>query len=490
MRSLIIRISIALVLTGTAIVPGLHLTRAQSTDISIGDIVNIDTDGVNLRDTAGTSGDVITTLDTGIQLEIIDGPETADGYTWWMGVVQNEDSVDQGVSGWIVEDFLSVDDSQSPGDNTPTLSATSDTGMTPTPTSTPDGGEVTFENAGWVMVTDGPVNFRKNPGLNGAIVRQLVDGDTGTVVDPSELIERDDFTWINITARDGVRGWIATDFLEAHDTDPCADNGCEVGEHSDLLDAEAVAVVDGPVNVRAKGSITGTIVDTLPTGTILNTPVKVQIAHSGDYDWLKVDYQGEDAWVATDFIEPSDTTCEVSPCVADGSDSGVLLDGALGVRVIDGPLNVRDEAGLAGAIVDVLDTGAEAQVDTQAALTDADGYTWIRIAGPGLQGWVATDFVEPLDAVPCTDGACYPAELNPFFAASGVFVIDGPLNLRAAPGTNAGILMVLENGDYGVIESVIDTDPYEADGYLWIQITPAGTGVTGYVAIDFVEPAG
>ena len=129
-------------------------------------------------------------------------------------------------------------------------------------------------------------------------------------------------------------------------------------------------------------------------------------------------------------------------------------------------------------------------MDTQAALTDADGYTWIRIAGPGLQGWVATDFVEPLDAVPCTDGACYPAELNPFFAASGVFVIDGPLNLRAAPGTNAGILMVLENGDYGVIESVIDTDPYEADGYLWIQITPAGTGVTGYVAIDFVEPAG
>jgi hypothetical protein len=231
-------------------------------------------------------------------------------------------------------------------------------------------------------------------------------------------------------------------------------------------------------------------VDTIATGALVNTAEQPQVRSGDDYDWLRVDYQGDDVWVAVDFIEPSDATCDdESPCFPDTS-TGDPFDDALGIRVVDGPLNVRDVAGLSGTIVDVLETGAEIPVDARAVLTDADGYTWIRIATPALNGWVATDFVEPLDEVPCTDGACYPAELNPFFAATGAFVVDGPLNLRANPDTGADIEMVLLNGDYLWIVSVIDTDPYEADGYLWIEVNPAGTSLTGYVAIDFVEPAG
>ena len=68
---------------------------------------------------------------------------------------------------------------------------------------------------------------------------------------------------------------------------------------------------------------------------------------------------------------------------------------------------------------------------------------------------------------------------------------DGPLNLRSEMGTNSPILMTLETGDYLTIESVAGTEQaYEADGYIWIQVTPAGTNLTGWVAIDFVTPAG
>ena len=482
MRAHIPGIVIALVL-GVALI-GPQLTRAQdSGSIAVGDTVMIGEDGVNIRDDFGTDGKIITTLDTGILLEIIDGPESANGYTWWMGVVQNEDSVDQGISGWVVEDFLTIEDGETPtpgdGTNTPTPTATA--------TGTPDDGgddELTFDNAGWIIVVDGPVNLRKNPGLEGSVIRTLSTDETATVVNPSVLTDRDGYTWINVTTEDDETGWVATDFLDPLADDPCPGDSCAPSEHQDLIDADAVVVVDGPLNIRSSASVNGTILDTVATGAVINTAAEGQVKTAGDFDWLKVDYQGDDAWVAVDFVAVSDKVCEVSPCIPDDSSSDDPFADALGVRVVDGPLNVRDVAGLSGTVLTVLENGAEVPVDPRAVLTDADGYTWIRIVTATLNGWVATDFVEPMDTAPCADGACYPAELNEFFGATGAVVIDGPLNLRAEPGTSSDILLTLEDGDYMWIESVIGPDPYEADGYLWIEVSVAGR--TGFVAIDFI----
>ena len=489
MRAHILGIFVVLVLGIGLLAP--HLVAAQdSGDIGIGDTVLIDTDGVNLRENPGLDTEAITTLDNGVSLEIIEGPETVDDITWWMGVVLDEDSVDQGVSGWVSEEFLAVDDVESPpGTETPTPDGSETPTASPTPTGTPDDGDLTFDNAEWVVVVDGPLNLRKNPGLQGAVIRTMGTDETGTVVNPSELTDRDDFTWINITTEDNEKGWVATDFLDPLTDDPCPDDACEPSEHQDLLDAAAVVVVDGPLNVRAEASLDGDQLDSVATGAVLNTAAAGETKDADDFTWLKVDYQRDDAWVAIDFIEISEATCEVSPCFPEDDGGDDPFAGAMGVRVVDGPLNVRDIAGLGGEIVTVLETGAEVPVDTRAVVTDADEYTWIRIVTPALNGWVATDFVEPMDEVPCVDGACYPAELNQFFGAAGAFVIDGPLNLRAEAGTSADVLMMLENGDYMTIESVIGPDPYEADGYLWIEVTPAGTVVTGFVAIDFVEAA-
>jgi uncharacterized protein YraI len=475
-------------LTLGVVLIGPQLTRAQDAgDIAVGDIVMVGEDGVNFRDSAGSDGDIITTLDTGILLEIVEGPESADGYTWWMGIVQNEDSVDQGISGWIVEDFLTVEDGEAPtpdvDDETPTPTATA----TETPDDGDDDEELTFDNAGWIIVVDGPVNLRENPGLQGDVIRTLSTDETATVVNPSVLTDRDGYTWINVTTEDDETGWVAIDFLDPLADDPCPDDSCEPSEYQDLLDADAVVVVDGPLNIRTSASVNGDILDTVATGAVINTAAAGEVRSGAEYDWLKVDYQGDDAWVAVDFIAVSDEFCETSPCFPDDSGSDDPFADALGVRVIDGPLNVRDVAGLNGTILTVLETGAEVAVDPRAVLTDADGYTWIRIVTATLNGWVATDFVEPMDTVPCSDGACYPTELNEFFGATGVFVIDGPLNLRAEPGTDADILITLADGDYLWIESVIGPDPYEADGYLWIEVSAAGS--TGFVAIDFIAAA-
>jgi uncharacterized protein YraI len=496
MHAQVLRVVLALVLATGLLAP--VMARAQdSGGIEVDSIVLIDTDGVNMRDTPGTDGDIVTDLNAGIQLEIIDGPETADGYTWWMGVVLNEDSVDQGISGWVAEDFLTVDDVETPPDDgeeqTPTPTP-NDSDPTPTPTpDVDDDGDLTFENAGWIVVRDGPVNIRENPGTSADIIRTLAEGETATVVEDASLTELNGYTWINVTTLDDETGWLATDFLDPLSEDPCTDDACEPTDDGEggLLDAEAVHVFDGDLNVRGAASLNGTVLGVVPTGTILETSSPGDMQSSGGFDWLKVVFEGGIGWVATDFIETSDEACDDSPCLPSDtgtdSDPGDPFADALGVSVFDGPLNVRDQPAISGEILTVLETGAEVPVDTRSELTDADGYTWIRIVFNGGNGWVATDFVEPMDELPCLDGACYPAELNPFFLADGAFVVDGPLNLRANPDTGADILMVLEEGDYLWIQSVIGPDPHEANGYLWIEVSVAGT--RGFVAIDFIEPA-
>ena len=45
--------------------------------------------------------------------------------------------------------------------------------------------------------------------------------------------------------------------------------------------------------------------------------------------------------------------------------------------------------------------------------------------------------------------------------------------------------------EYRKLGRVADAEQaYESDGYIWIQVTPAGTNQTGWVAIDFITPAG
>ena len=64
---------------------------------------------------------------------------------------------------------------------------------------------------------------------------------------------------------------------------------------------------------------------------------------------------------------------------------------------------------------------------------------------------------------------------------------DGPLNLRAEPGTSGEILFTLDNGDFvWIAQSVIENTATVGD-YVWIMVDVAGE--TGWVAIDFISPA-
>lgn len=76
---------------------------AQQDGISIGQTVRVTTGGqnLNLRSGPGINYEVIAKLTDGTLMTVVDGPRTADGYTWW------ELDGEPG-RGWAVEEFLRV----------------------------------------------------------------------------------------------------------------------------------------------------------------------------------------------------------------------------------------------------------------------------------------------------------------------------------------------------------------------------------------------
>ncbi|MBA2759343.1 MAG: sortase [Chloroflexia bacterium] len=72
-------------------------TTAQ---LAVGNIATVTDNELNMRASASTSADIVTTLSQGQQVSIIGGPQDADGFAWWQ--IELED----GAQGWVAADFL------------------------------------------------------------------------------------------------------------------------------------------------------------------------------------------------------------------------------------------------------------------------------------------------------------------------------------------------------------------------------------------------
>ncbi|MBA2759772.1 MAG: SH3 domain-containing protein [Chloroflexia bacterium] len=79
-------------------------TPPPVTDLEVGAIVATVDENLRIRAEASASGTVIVAVATGTELEVIGGPEEADGFTWYE--VQLVD--DATVTGWVASNFLEV----------------------------------------------------------------------------------------------------------------------------------------------------------------------------------------------------------------------------------------------------------------------------------------------------------------------------------------------------------------------------------------------
>jgi uncharacterized protein YgiM (DUF1202 family) len=324
-----------------------------------------------------------------------------------------------------------------------------------------------------VVVSTDALNLRTDAGTDGEVVMVLQDGARMLVKDGPRA--DDGYNWYKViligdSDETPITGWVASDFIAS-----------ENGGGGDFVDAQWVEVSDGPLNVRSTASLTGSISSVVQTGFTATVVPDSDLVDAGGFTWINITTGGAvHGWVATDFL---------SILTSDpGDDSPATgFEDALGVAVIDGPVNVRRAPGLDQTIVTTLQTGSEVPVDGAAGteIVTADGFEWVAVlVGNGIPGYIATDFLEPLDHSPNLGSDDTLSRLSD---ADAAVVTDGPLNLRAEPGTSGQILLTLEDGDYLWLAQPVTDYAETVEGHTWVLVDVAGE--TGWVAIGFISPA-
>lgn len=175
--------------------PTFTVTPLPGTALTIGQPARVVApNGLNMRETATSSARLILQLGTGQLVTVLDGPASADGFTWW----QVEDQ--QGNSGWIADgDSETTWLSPSVGD--------------PQPVGRPPqvGDRVRITMGG-----DAQLTIRALPGTEGPLITRANPGQEFTVVNGPQ--SADGYRWYQIRSDDGtILGWAADSDLQNED---------------------------------------------------------------------------------------------------------------------------------------------------------------------------------------------------------------------------------------------------------------------------------
>jgi uncharacterized protein YgiM (DUF1202 family) len=147
---------------------------AGRNQLSIGDTVGLNTDGINVRSGPGTSNEMVIIMLNGEEADVVDGPKQADGYDWYK--LSNSRG-----EGWGVADYLEV------------VSA---------------GAHAVGDD---VKVIDGELNLRADIGTGADVVAILPDGAFVEIVEGPETAEG--YDWYRVTSSRYGTGWSVGEYL-------------------------------------------------------------------------------------------------------------------------------------------------------------------------------------------------------------------------------------------------------------------------------------
>jgi uncharacterized protein YgiM (DUF1202 family) len=197
-------------------------------------------DGNSLREGPGLDFDVVANVAAGERLVILQGPTTNDRIIWYK--VQGSS-----LSGWIAGNLLRPDPGASaagtPAGGAPASPPPEDdarppaddgSGATPVGDAPPEGEAVgggdergdrrdrgkkrrqeawlDFAPGEAVVVLDGPLNLRAEPGLAAAVLATLPTGEVETVV--AGPVDADGLAWYQIVTAQSVAGWCDGSYLD------------------------------------------------------------------------------------------------------------------------------------------------------------------------------------------------------------------------------------------------------------------------------------
>jgi uncharacterized protein YgiM (DUF1202 family) len=230
-------------------------SEAPSTSgLEVGTAISVTTDSVNLRESADTTGRVLTKLYHGDAGKVAGGTVQSDGFSWVLADFN-------GTLGWVATPYIGR------GTGSPSYSGDLQVGMK---------AEVISDN----------VNVRPSAALGGRVLGQLWTGDVVEIVDGP--VEAGGYTWFKVKSSLWT-GWVVAVWLSS-----------KVG--SAIRVGSSVRVFGGELNLRGGPSTSDAVVRVLPDGAIAEVLDGPESANG--YDWYKVSSsQYGSGWAVAAWLE-------------------------------------------------------------------------------------------------------------------------------------------------------------------------------------------
>ena len=292
---------------------------------------------VNVRSEPALAATVVGQLLSGDVVNLIGDPVKADGYVW-LNITGYSRQVGPG---WVASSFFDA----------------------------PSGGGLRIGSD--VYVDTDVLNMRDYPGLAGTVINTL--SQSAHALTSRAAVRRDGYTWYGVVLDSGSEGYLAGEYLTVTPPNDATD-GWSVGT-SVRVTSDGLRLREGPgtehvvLRSYARGD----------DGEVIDSPVMAD-----GFRWYQVRMyaDGKSGWMADEFLE-----------IARYEPTGSRL------RVVDGPLNLREGGGLSNDVIRTIPEG-DVVVIADASVGVADGYNWwyVRLEkDPAVVGWIADGFTEQID---------------------------------------------------------------------------------------------
>ncbi|MGH2531441.1 MAG: SH3 domain-containing protein [Thermomicrobiales bacterium] len=466
-------------------------------DFDIGDRVVVNTDVLNLRSGPGTSFGVVAEMPGGTEGTVIDGPVSANGFTWWR--LDTEFG-----TGWAAGLYLALADEEPPpvfqvgafvqvidpeGVNLRYAASTGSGIVAALPFETiaevfggPETGSgytwyqlETGVGVGWAIAnsleeTTEPappavvfgsgdmvavnvsttLNLRDAPSRTATTIARLPDGTTGEVTSGTMYVGSD--AWYRIVTSLGT-GWVLAHMIVESDAPPPTGD-FEIGD--------TVAVdVSTTCNLRNAPSRSARTIARLPNGTIgevLDGPAIV-----GADTWYEIQTALGTGWVLQHLLVESD-----EPPPPDGFEIGDVVE-----IDVSTTCNVRSGPSRGATTIFKAPDGTVGEVVDGPVQTGSDIFYEIRTALG--TGWVLSHLMVASDQPPPDSG---------IDVGDTVMVSTDALNLRSSPNTGSTVIATMP---FDTVLEVIG-GPTDSGGYTWWQVISDDYG-TGWCAGEFLSAA-
>jgi cell wall-associated NlpC family hydrolase len=393
--------SLALVIPATA---DLNLILGESAQVSYTQGA-----GVNMRDSIGFNGTVITTLNEGVAVTVLDGPVMAEDGSYWYYVSAWD------IHGWIISDYLAL----------------------------PPGSYAQIVNTGGEGV-----NVRGSASITGGIVTTLLEGTTVRIVE-GPVWGDDGASWMKIDY-DGITGWVHTNFVA--DASTAGSSAVETVRTTSVSWTAYVAGTEGSgLRIRTAASLDSDTLAVMPEGVAVNI-LAGDIYGADGSAWYNVEFEGivgySMAWYLGDSppVQSEPEPVVEAPVAEPVVSTPVNNDAALwpGARAqVSGTggsgINLRYEAGSSGGVVTVIPEGAVVAV-LDGPIWDGSGNAWYQVEHSSMIGWAHGGYLVYTDAEPtggavveAVDRTIEPAPAAPVANSVGAAIVNEALRYVGLP---------------------------------------------------------